>query len=190
MSWRVARRLSACGLAAGLGQRLGEVGEEDRDQEQDGQRRLVDDQAGGRVVEDRLDGDDRGQDGADLDQEHDRVAHHVPRVEHDERPPGGHADQRRLEQPEVPRVAALDLEGLGFGGGPRGRPDLGIKAHRVHSCKAESRDRQCGDVVVTIPGVEAPAGRPAARPCSPLSRGTAATVPRPGTRPVPAPRAA
>ena len=37
------------GLAAGLGQRLGEVGEQDREQQQEGQRRLVDDQAGGRA---------------------------------------------------------------------------------------------------------------------------------------------
>ena len=36
------------GLAARLGQRLGEVGEQDGEQQQEGQRRLVDDQAGAR----------------------------------------------------------------------------------------------------------------------------------------------
>ena len=46
-------------------------------------------------------GDDRRQDGADLDQEHDGVAHHVPRVEHDERSARGHPDQRRLEEREL-----------------------------------------------------------------------------------------
>ena len=62
------------GLAARLGQGLGEIGEEHRKQQQERQRRLVDDQAGGRAVDDRLDGDERRQHPADLDQEHDRVA--------------------------------------------------------------------------------------------------------------------
>jgi hypothetical protein len=121
------------GPAAGLRQRLGEVGEQDGDQQQERQRPLVDDQAGGGTVDDRLHGDDRRQERADLHQEHDRVLHHVARVEHDERLPGRVLDQRRLEQLEVPRLSALELIGLGVGGGPLGEPDFGIEGHGVHS---------------------------------------------------------
>ena len=131
------------GLAPGLGQRLGEVGEQDRQQQQERQGRLVDDQAGRRVVDDRLDDDDRGQDPADLDQEHDRVPGHDGRVEHDERPAGRHPDQRRLEQLELPRRPALELEALGVGRRPAGRLDFGIEAHGsgVHRSRVWPRRR-------------------------------------------------
>ena len=52
------------GLAARLGQGLGEVGEEHRQEQQDRQRRLVNDQPRGRAGRDRLDRDERRQDPA------------------------------------------------------------------------------------------------------------------------------
>ncbi len=100
------------GLAACLGQGLGEVGEEHRQEQQDRQRRLVNDQSRGRAGRDRLDRDQRGQDPAGFDQEHDRVLRHVPRVEHQERAARGHLHQGRLEQLEPARLATLQLQCL------------------------------------------------------------------------------
>ena len=67
---------------------------------------------------DRLDRDERGQDPADLDQEHHRVPGHVARVEHQERADRGHPHQRRLEQLEAARLAPLQLQRLDVGLAP------------------------------------------------------------------------
>ena len=123
------------GLAARLGQGLGEVREQDGEQQQECQCRLVDDQAYGRATDDRLDGHDRRQHGAKLDQEHDRVAHHRSRVEHGERANSRLADHLGIEDAQPPRLAPLQLEGLCVGGGSLGSTGLrrGFDTHRLAS---------------------------------------------------------
>ena len=85
VSVRIERSVSACARAAALGERLGEVGEDDGEPQphrhRDGeQQRLV--AAAERVAADDLvDDGERGQHGADLDHEHDRVAQLHARVE-------------------------------------------------------------------------------------------------------------
>ena len=118
------------GLAARLGQGLGEVGEEHGQEQQDRQRALVDDQARGRTGRDRLDRDERGQDPAGFDQEHDGVAGHVARVEHQERAAGGHLHQGRLEQIETARLATLQFQGLDIGLGSVRQSCRSQKGHR------------------------------------------------------------
>ena len=75
------------GLAAAFGDRLGEVGEQHGRPQPEGDQ--SDEDAG---PGDELDG---GDDGADLDHEHDRDADHRPRVELDERLPHRGAQDRR-----------------------------------------------------------------------------------------------
>ena len=121
------------GLAARLGQGLGEVREQDGEQQQECQCRLVDDQAYGRATDDRLDRHDRRQHGANLDQEHDRVAHHRSRVEHGEGANSRLADHLGIEDAQPSRVASLHLEGRGLGQATLGRTDLGIYSHEINS---------------------------------------------------------
>ena len=65
-------------LAAPLGDRLGEVGEEHREPEPDGDRAREPERRGRRLaVEQIADEDQRGEQAADLDHEHDRVLRHV-----------------------------------------------------------------------------------------------------------------
>jgi len=70
------------GLAACLGKGLGEVREENCQEQQDRQRCLVNDYTNGRMVVNGLERDQRGQHPAHFDQKHDRVLGHVPGIEH------------------------------------------------------------------------------------------------------------
>ena len=84
-------------LAAALGHRLGEVGEQHREPEErhdeTGEHVLL---VGG--VAEVADEQDRRQDRADLDDEHDGVAGERPRVELDERVERGAPDDRAVEE--------------------------------------------------------------------------------------------
>jgi hypothetical protein len=86
-------------LAAALGQRFGEVGEEhgepqpQRDRQHEALRRLA-------VAAERLHPQQAGEDAADVDDEHHRVAPLHARVELLEGLRDGRLDQRRVEQRE------------------------------------------------------------------------------------------
>ena len=83
------------GLAAALGHRLGEVGEEDGDKEDDADKDVVQadiiDAVGG-PEELGEDGEQQSDDKADLNHKHDRIVHHIFGVQLGERP-----DNRGLE---------------------------------------------------------------------------------------------
>src|SRR5262249_50687817 len=64
--------------AALLGHRLSEVGEEHREPEPEGNLQF---EADSRALRDVADEQDRGQDAADLDDEHHWVSHHLDRVQ-------------------------------------------------------------------------------------------------------------
>ena len=82
-------------LAAPFGHGLGEVGEEDREPEPKGYGQ---DEAGGRFAfaHEGLDEQTRGEDAADLDDEHDRVSHLVAQVELSEGVDDGASTDGRL----------------------------------------------------------------------------------------------
>ena len=101
VSVRIARRLVGLRLAAALGERLGEVGEDDRQPQPDRDRerepgRLV--AAAERAAAEDLDQPgDGGDHGADLDHEHDRVADLHARVELAQRVEQRRAQDRAVE---------------------------------------------------------------------------------------------
>ena len=76
MSWRVARRLSAWALPRASASASAKLAKRTVSSSRIASDDLVDDQAGGCAGGDRLDRDDRRQDPADLDQEHDGVLRH------------------------------------------------------------------------------------------------------------------
>ena len=94
-----AAQAGGLGLAAAFGERLGEVGEQhrepqpDRDGEDEASRRLA-------LARQGLEAEDGGQDAADIDDEHHRVAPLHARVELGERLADGRAHEHRVEERE------------------------------------------------------------------------------------------
>jgi len=102
------------GLAARLGQRRREVSEQHRQEQPDVQRQQVGDRRLALVAQGDGDGVCKGQDGTDLDHEHDRVLPLDVRPEHDERLPEGGLHQIGSEQTLAPAGAPRQLGLDGF----------------------------------------------------------------------------
>ena len=94
------------GLAAPLGQRLGEVGEEHREPEPDAD---LDDEAQRLAVRPGAQDLDRGDERADLGHEHDRVADHVARVELGEAGAQGGEQDLRARTPNASLAVVMGV---------------------------------------------------------------------------------